>query len=125
MHKIQVKQFIDAAHKLTDSKQLLTKKCAGLHGHTYHVIVEVEGGLNGAEMVVDFKAIKDIINELDHKYINDVFNKSYDNHEPTAEAIAMFYYHRIKKKLKVTKIKVKVCEGYKGPESSNYVQYPA
>lgn len=123
-HKIIVKQFIDAAHKLTNSKELLTKKCADLHGHTYHVIIEIEASLNGAEMVVDFKAVKNIINELDHKYINDVFKSLYNNHESTVEGIATFYYDRIKKKLEFDKIKVKICEGYKGQELSNYVVYP-
>lgn|SRR3990167_8931812 len=62
MNKLVVQHYFDAAHQLTDSPDLVTKACARLHGHTYAVVVEAEAEqLNGAGMVIDFKAIKETI----------------------------------------------------------------
>ncbi len=48
-------------------------KCERLHGHNYHVRVELSGELDETHMVVDFKVAKDMIEELcdrlDHKIL--------------------------------------------------------
>ena len=44
--------------------------CANLHGHNFRCIVEVSGTtLDNIGMLVDFKHIKRVIRELDHKTI--------------------------------------------------------
>ena len=47
--------------------------CERLHGHTYHVAVEVFGPLDGCLCVVDFiavrNALKAILGELDHRVL--------------------------------------------------------
>jgi 6-pyruvoyltetrahydropterin/6-carboxytetrahydropterin synthase len=47
--------------------------CEPLHGHNYRVAVEIGGPLNDSQYVVDFlvahKAIKAIIEELDHRVL--------------------------------------------------------
>ena len=57
-----------AAHFATFEGQ-----CEPLHGHSYAVIVEVEGALTEDSWVVDFSALKSmtraICQELDHKFL--------------------------------------------------------
>lgn len=122
---IEIRHFFDAAHQLPDSEYLITKACARLHGHTYAVIVEascepwdIKGG-----MIVDFKGIKNIIDELDHQFINDIFkkSKSWKDKETTSENIGLYLKERITKEYKyLTNLGVSICEGYKGPERANW-----
>jgi 6-pyruvoyltetrahydropterin/6-carboxytetrahydropterin synthase len=123
--EIEVKRFIDAAHQLPDSKDLITKKCANLHGHTYYIKVLISGVNDSSGMVIDFSGIKNIIDELDHKYINDIFKASmvWEKEPTTAENIAKFICLKINAIYTHIRVeKVMVCEGYKG-ESSNWVTY--
>lgn len=125
MISIEVKEFIHAAHKLPDSEHLVTKQCARLHGHTYMIVVgamcekqDMKGG-----MAVDFKGIKNIINELDHTYINEIFEASpgFQDKPTTAENIALYLKERIVYEYAFLKnLGVSVCEGYQG-EKSNWI----
>lgn len=121
--KLQVRHYFDSAHQLKDSDELVTKACARLHGHTYAVVVEAEAKLNKAGMVVDFKAIKQIIDRLDHRYINDVFLSFSIDLQPTAENIAVVLADWIADELSIKVIKVSVCEGYKGLEKASWAIY--
>lgn len=124
MNKLEVKHFFDAAHQLKDSPDLVTKACARLHGHTYAVVVEAEAkSLNGAGMVVDFKAIKNIIDRLDHRYINDVFLELNIQLQPTAENIAQVIAKWVHDELAIDVKRVSVCEGYKGSERASWAVY--
>jgi len=86
--KLIVRTHFDAAHKLNN----YDGPCANVHGHTWHVDVELgvpnppEGGFYD-EVTVDFKLVKALINAClpDHKYINDVASFN-----PTAENIALY-----------------------------------
>jgi 6-pyruvoyltetrahydropterin/6-carboxytetrahydropterin synthase len=48
-------------------------KCVNLHGHSYKMLVEVEGDLDDNGMVIDYYDLKAIINpvveDLDHAYL--------------------------------------------------------
>ncbi|MFX0098369.1 MAG: 6-pyruvoyl tetrahydropterin synthase family protein [Candidatus Hodarchaeota archaeon] len=48
-------------------------KCSRLHGHNFHISIEIAGPLNDQYFVTDFmevkKVIKDIIKDLDHKVL--------------------------------------------------------
>lgn len=126
MYKLEVNRFFEGAHQLTNSPQLVTKACARYHGHTYLVCVELQANkLNEAGMVIDFTAIKKIIDLLDHQYINQVLWDHGDKVEPTAENIAKFIHDKIMYEFKplIVKLRVSVCEGYKGPENSSWVTY--
>lgn len=127
MDKLVVSHFFDAAHQLIDSPDLVTKACARLHGHTYAVIVEAEASkLNDAGMVVDFKAIKNIIDTFDHRFINDVFKElqlDVFNLQPTAENIAKVICDLLTNNLNIHVSKVKICEGYKGAERASWAIY--
>jgi len=120
--KLEIKHFFDAAHQLEDSDLLITKQCARLHGHTYAVKVVVWHNVNRAGMVIDFRAIKDVIDRFDHEFINDVFKKRGYVIQPTAENIAIILFDWIKE-LNVKPISVSICEGYKGEDKASWAVY--
>jgi queuosine biosynthesis protein QueD len=118
--KLAIKHYFDAAHQLTDSEQLVTKACARLHGHTYAVKVEIENELNKQGFVIDFKAIKNIIDRLDHQYINDILKEYNIDLQPTAENIAIIITDWIENETRCKVIRVSVCEGYKGEDKASW-----
>lgn len=132
---LEVRHFFDAAHQLEDSRYLVSKGCRNLHGHTYHVIVTCFGENERSGMMVDFKAIKDIIDELDHTAIFGPTPLAMSIErllvtqkvirlevQPTAENIAQHLYYRIHQTYPdLSDITIKLCEGYKGDLRSSYI----
>jgi 6-pyruvoyltetrahydropterin/6-carboxytetrahydropterin synthase len=117
--KIRIEHFFEAAHKLPDSEDLITKKCTRLHGHTYKVMVEIKGPQKESGMVVDFKAIKNIIDQYDHQYLNELMSVP-----TTAENIAKELALKINEFLGSEYVaQVSVIEGYHGVDSP-VVTYP-
>lgn len=122
--KMQLVHYFDSSHQLEDSEDLHTKKCANLHGHTYKVIVEIQAVNNRHGMIIDFGKLKQTINVLDHKHINDIFKQQGFDQPATAENIAIFLKSRIHivlETIEMAAITVKVAEGYKGDQASNWV----
>lgn len=119
-NEIEVHHFFQASHKLTDSKLLITKQCATLHGHSYYAIVKAgRNNLNKAGMVTDFACIKNTINYFDHKHINDLMKE-----EPTAENIAKLIFEMIEKTIPdIVMLEVRLAEGYKGPNGTSWAIY--
>lgn len=108
MYEIKVSEEFSSAHNLKHYKG----KCEALHGHNWRVEVLVyKRGLDEQGMVMDFKKLKDrlkaILNNLDHKYLNDLpyFKKK----NPTSENIARFIHERLSRAIG-KKIKVSVWE---------------
>lgn len=94
------KEFVfDSAHFLPLVAQ--DHKCRKLHGHTYKIVVGVEGEPNEQGWIIDFAeisaAVQPILNRIDHTLLNAV--PGLDN--PTAENIAVWIYNEIKKILPV------------------------
>jgi len=88
MYKLKLEHSFSGAHQLTNAYD---NKCnASIHGHNWRVIVIIETIelING--MVIDFTKIKEIINELDHKNLNEVLT-----FEPTAENISRYLQEQI------------------------------
>jgi len=50
----------DSAHRLPRHDGA----CKNLHGHSYSMIVELEGPIGGTGIVIDFKVIKDLVKPL-------------------------------------------------------------
>ncbi|RZU50696.1 6-pyruvoyltetrahydropterin/6-carboxytetrahydropterin synthase [Krasilnikovia cinnamomea] len=130
MFELATPVFFDAAHQLPDSVDLVSKKCARLHGHTYHALIRVEVIDNSRHgMTIDFKELKDAIGgRLDHRYVNEVFDDHYGANakEATAENIALFIVELISgvlhtRQVPCTSITVALAEGYKGPDNTVYV----
>ena len=101
MYKIKVITQFSAAHYLRDYKG----KCESLHGHNWKV--EVVAGskmLNKAGMVMDFSDLKaaanQIIEQLDHRQINDI--EYFKSHNPSSEEIARFIFDSLEKNISGT-----------------------
>jgi len=72
-------------------------KCKGIHGHTYQLIVYIEGELDPKiGWVMDFAVLKDAVNPivdmLDHKLFNNI--EGLEN--PTCENVAVWLWNKIK-----------------------------
>ncbi len=63
--KIRTQESFPAAHFVQTAAE--DSPCRRLHGHTWKVIVEIEGPTQPDGMVVDFRDIKALIKQLDHK----------------------------------------------------------
>lgn len=92
------KEFVfDSAHFLP--LVALDHKCRRLHGHTYKVVVGVEGEAGPQGWIMDFAdisaVIKPILKQIDHTLLNAV--PGLEN--PTAENIAKWLYDKSKKEL--------------------------
>ena len=75
-------------------------KCKQMHGHTYKLRVVLRGETDAKlGWIMDFKELKDavspVIDQLDHKLINDI--KGLEN--PTAENITFWIWKQIKASL--------------------------
>jgi 6-pyruvoyltetrahydropterin/6-carboxytetrahydropterin synthase len=85
---LTVNTHFDAAHHLLN----YVGACANLHGHRWNVEIKLRGLKDiNTGMVFDFKNIKSIINDLDHKCLNDIIT------QPTAENIAFYLYEQFRK----------------------------
>lgn len=96
-----VRQFsFEAAHRLPNAPP--GHKCTRLHGHSFHVELVCEGEIEPKTgWLVDFaeikKAFEPLLDQLDHRYLNDV--EGLEN--PTAENIARWIWIRLKPRLDV------------------------
>ena len=83
MYTVTKRLEISAAHKLALDYQ---SPCTRLHGHNWIIEITCQAKeLNEHGMLVDFKHIKNTIEqELDHQYLNDMFDFN-----PTAENMAV------------------------------------
>lgn len=89
-------------------------ECERLHGHNWKVEVAVASKkLNKIGLAVDFKVLKrtleNIIERLDHKYLNEI--PPFDKENPSSENIARYIFKQFQKEIKDTKtVRVKVWE---------------
>lgn len=89
MYELTIEGSFASAHQLRGYKG----KCENLHGHNWRVELTVKGTeLNDIGLLVDFHDLKDTLKEvlerLDHKNINDV--KPFNRENPSSENIARF-----------------------------------
>ncbi|MBF0344178.1 MAG: 6-carboxytetrahydropterin synthase QueD [Nitrospirae bacterium] len=98
MYELMIEATFSAAHQLRGYKG----KCERLHGHNFKVQVHVQAdSLNDIDIAMDFHEIKrytkEVVEQLDHAYLNDVFPFTEIN--PSSENIAKWVYDSLKKKL--------------------------
>jgi len=65
-----------------------------MHGHNWRTIITIKTQELANGMVVDFKKVKEIINQLDHKNLNNILD-----FEPTAENLSRFLYNEVCKEM--------------------------
>jgi 6-pyruvoyltetrahydropterin/6-carboxytetrahydropterin synthase len=104
MFEVYIKSDFSAAHKLRGYKG----KCEELHGHNWKVEVFISSEeLDKIGMVVDFKELKSvlaqILNKLDHSYINNL--AYFKKFNPTSENMAKYIFHRLEPRIKNLKLK--------------------
>ena len=101
--EIECKEVISASHELNLPYK---SKCTALHGHEYYIEVRIKTeDLNSDGMVIDYSAIKNVINELGHKHLNDIIE------QPTAENIVNYLLDKFENLLdRDGSIRVKVSE---------------
>ncbi|MCA6071839.1 MAG: 6-carboxytetrahydropterin synthase QueD [Endomicrobium sp.] len=105
-YKLSVTKSFASAHCLREYKS----KCENLHGHNWRVRATFFGTkLNNAGMLIDFTDIKkhldNIIDYLDHKFLNEI--SPFDKINPTAENIASFIFEQLQN---METENAKVCE---------------
>jgi 6-pyruvoyltetrahydropterin/6-carboxytetrahydropterin synthase len=96
VYEILISANFSSAHNLRGYKG----KCEELHGHNWKVeVVFQKQGLDKIGMTVDFtllkKRLKDILKELDHKYLNKI--SFFKKNNPSAENIARYIYKEFKR----------------------------
>ena len=111
MFEVSVEHSFAAAHFLRNYHG----KCEHMHGHNWKVQVTLRGEtLDQAGMLYDFvvlkKSVRELLEVLDHKVLNEV--QPFDKLNPSAENIAWFVGEEIRKGLggeagaKLTQVRV-------------------
>lgn len=90
----------DAAHRLTNYEG----KCRKLHGHTYKVAISISGIPNSNGLVIDFNYLdkfleKEVLDKVDHAYLNEVLGEN----NPTVECIVEWVWKTIYKAVQCLK----------------------
>ena len=98
MFTIKVLGDFCGAHNLREYEG----KCENLHGHNWKVELEIASQtLDKTGMVIDFKIAKKelniILEELDHKHLNDLEYFKINN--PTSENMAKYIYDKVCEKI--------------------------
>ncbi|MGI9103010.1 MAG: 6-carboxytetrahydropterin synthase QueD [Terriglobales bacterium] len=98
MFEISVEDSFAAGHALRGYRG----KCENPHGHNYKVRITLAGNeLDGIGLLYDFKDLKlamnELIDRLDHQYLNDIEPFKKDN--PSAENMARYFYQEARSRL--------------------------
>lgn len=121
MWEICVEDDFSSAHQLIGYEG----KCEKLHGHNWRVILCVKClKTNEIGIGMDFKKLKiilkNILNELDHKVLNEIgFFKEGNN--PSAENIAYYIFNKAAELIKDKNTVIKSVTVYETPIT--YVKY--
>jgi len=98
MYRLMIKTSFAAAHNLINYQG----DCENLHGHNWRVEVIVAAKeLDAAGLGIDFKVLKKqtnlLLDELDHKYLNDL--EPFVKASPSSENISRYLFERLSKTL--------------------------
>lgn len=111
MYELVMQRSFAGAHNLRD----YDGECERLHGHNWKIEVTLRSKeLNKQGMVIDFKIVKKILDEIlsryDHSYLNELEEFSREN--PTTENVSRIVYEVLNGKLppEISVAKVKTWE---------------
>ena len=104
-YQLKVVSDFASAHTLRD----YPGACSRMHGHNWKVELEaVATQLDNIGMAVDFKVMKqaarEVSDELDHRYLNEL--DAFKEINPSAENIAAYMYKEISARINSATIKV-------------------
>ncbi len=105
MFRVTITRSFSAAHVLKE----IGGKCESLHGHNFRVDVTVSSRrLNEEDILIDFRVLKawtgEILEELDHRYLNDL--PQFKGMNPSSEIVAKYIYDRLSRKTKPLRVRV-------------------
>ena len=94
MYRVRIKKDFSSAHNLRGYEG----NCENLHGHNWKVEASlVSDKLDKIGMLVDFKVfkmeLKKIMDELDHRYLNE--HPAFIEVNPTSENLARYIYEAL------------------------------
>jgi len=98
MYHLSIITSFAAAHNLLHYQG----DCENLHGHNWKVEVTVSAeSLDKSGLGIDFKILKkhtrEVMNYLDHKYLNDL--EAFKDISPSSEQIARFIFEQLQESL--------------------------
>ncbi|MFO7576322.1 MAG: 6-carboxytetrahydropterin synthase QueD [Pelovirga sp.] len=105
MYHLSILTSFAAAHNLLHYQG----DCENLHGHNWKVEVTVSTEmLDKSGLGIDFKILKkhtrEVMNYLDHKYLNDL--DAFKGISPSSEQIARFIFERVEESLQAYEVSV-------------------
>lgn len=105
MYELKIISQFAAAHQLREYEG----RCENLHGHNWKIEVCVAGKhLEKTGLLIDFKLIKEatsrILDELDHKFLNEL--DAFKTLNPTSENIARLVFESLARELNTEDLKV-------------------
>jgi len=117
MYEITTESHFSAAHSLRN----YDGPCENLHGHNWLVRVTVRcEKLDKSGLGIDFKILKRklgaILQDYDHKNLNDVFGESGDS--PSSECLSRRIYRRLSESLSDTEAELLRVEVQETPGNS-------
>lgn len=117
MYKLNVTDSFSAAHRLVG----YDGACQNLHGHNYKIRISILcRELDEIGLALDYKVIKaalaEVLNELDHSYLNDVTALAGIN--PTSENLARHIFQQMTKAISKPGATVSEVEIYESEKSS-------
>src|ERR1035441_5651193 len=97
MFELKISTHFSSAHRILEH----TGKCEKLHGHNWNVDLTVRTAeLNAIGLAVDFadlkKILKDVVEPLDHVYLNELPQFSTVASNPTAENVSFYIYNQVR-----------------------------
>jgi len=106
MFEVKIVTQFAAAHRLEN----FYGKCESLHGHNWKVEVFLAGkDLDGTGLLLDFGVVKartrEVLEEIDHKYLNEL--AAFQDRNPSSENLAFYLFGRLEAMF--TDDRVKVC----------------
>ena len=98
LYEVKIITDFAAAHQLRNFRG----KCENLHGHNWKIEVVLRGWrLEESGVLVDFGEVKqttrEILTDLDHKYLNDL--PFFQNQNPSSENIARYLFETLAARL--------------------------
>lgn len=105
MYEVTIIKSFSAAHILSQ----VGGKCEELHGHNFKVELTLGApDLNQSGLLIDFRLVKkwlgEILNELDHKHLNEI--SYFAGINPSAENVAKYIAEKIAPAAKAAQVKV-------------------
>ena len=94
MYELKIEDAFAAAHNLREYQG----ECEALHGHNWKVEVVVRADrLDDLGLAVDFKDLKEatteVLDQLDHKYLNEL--PAFSEQNPSSELIAKYIFEQV------------------------------